>query len=387
MGDAGPGELPREGDFRALMNFEVTEAQSAIRDSAREVARELVGRAAGFEANQEVPAEVYSELGRRGLMAVGVPRALGGHDAGTVAYSLAMTEIASACASTAVTMAVTNMVGEVIAEFGSDTQKQTYCPQLASGRHGAFALSEVGAGSDPGGMTTTATLEDGQWTLRGTKQWISHADTAAVLVVWARTDGAGPRGLSCFLVPGDVPGLRIASHEDKLGLRASHTIALELDSVRLPADALLGERGSGFAVAMMALDGGRIGIGSQALGIARGAYDETLRVLREGRPDQGALWRIADIETRLSAARHLVLRAAAAKEAKLPFSKDASIAKAFATEAAWTVCNECVELLGEEALDASHPVQRALRDVRVTLIYEGTSEVQRIVIARHALGR
>ena len=372
------------------MRFELEPGQETLRDSAREVADAIRSRAHAFEIDQRVPADVYVELGARGLMAVGVPRAYGGTEAGTVAYSLAMTEIASACASTAVTMAVTNMVGEVIAAFGTEPQRTAWCPRLAAGEHGAFALSEVGAGSDPGGMTTTAREVDGGWEISGTKQWISHGDTSCVLVVWARTDGAGPRGLSCFLVPGNAPGLKIASHEDKLGLRASHTVALELDAIRVPADALLGERGGGFPIAMMALDGGRIGIGSQALGIAQGAFDYTMRVLSERvssehRPDQGALWRVADIETRLSAARQLVLRAAWAKQEGEAFSMDASIAKAFATEAAWTSCNECVELLGEDALAADHPVQRALRDVRVTMIYEGTSEVQRIVIGRHAL--
>ena len=369
------------------MRFEISDEQREIRDSAREVAQGLGERAFSFEQDERVPAEVYADLGKRGLMAVGVPSAYGGTEAGTVAYSLAMTEIASACASTAVTMAVTNMVGEVIASFGSEEQRTTWCPRLAAGEHGAFALSEVGAGSDPGGMTTTATPDGDDWILRGTKQWISHGDTACVLVVWARTDGAGPRGLSCFLVPGDAKGLKIASHEDKLGLRASHTVALELDDIRVPQSALLGERGGGFPVAMMALDGGRIGIGSQALGIALGAFEHVKAELAERRPDQGALWRIADIETRLSAARQLVLRAAWAKQEGEAFSMDASIAKAFATEAAWTSCNECVELLGEDALAHDHPVQRALRDVRVTMIYEGTSEVQRIVIGRHALRR
>ncbi len=368
------------------MQYNLTDTQADFQARARTAAEAIRGRAHQFEQDELVPADVYADLGKRGLMAVGVASDIGGSGAGTVAYSLAMTEIASACASTAVTMAVTNMVGEVIAAFGSEAQRTTYCPRLASGEHGAFALSEVGAGSDPGGMTTTATQDGDSWVLNGTKQWISHGDTACVLVVWARTDGAGPRGLSCFLVPGDAEGLVIASHEDKMGLRASHTVALELNNIRVPAEALLGERQGGFPIAMMALDGGRIGIGSQALGIARGAFEATKAQLGE-RPDQGALWRIADIETRLAAAQQLVLRAAWAKQEGESFSMDASIAKAFATEAAWTSCNECVELLGEEALASDHPVQRALRDVRVTMIYEGTSEVQRIVIGRHALRR
>jgi hypothetical protein len=205
-----------------------------------------------------------------------------------------------------------------------------------------------------------------------------------VIVVWARTDGDGSRGLSCFLVPGDAPGLGVSSHEDKMGLRASHTVALTFDGVRLPASALLGQRGGGFPIAMMALDGGRIGIASQAIGIATGAYDATLEWMRahEGDHPQATLFRLANMATELHAARLLALRAAHLKEDGQSFTREASIAKAFATEAAWRVCNLAVEVVGDEALVRGHRIERALRDVRVTRIYEGTSEVQRIVIGR-----
>ncbi|MAQ18290.1 MAG: acyl-CoA dehydrogenase [Sandaracinus sp.] len=363
---------------------------AATRESFEERARtfaaeRLAPAAAGFEADEEVPAAVYRALGERGLMAVNVPEALGGSGAGVVSYARAMMATAQGCASTAVTMAVTNMVGEVVAHFGSEDQKQAVCPVLAGGRHGAFALSEAGAGSDPGGMMTTAVLEDGEWVINGTKQWISHGDTAAFLVVWARTDGAGPRGLSCFLVPEGTPGLSVASHEDKMGLRASHTVSLAFEDMRLPESALLGPRGGGFRIAMMALDGGRIGIASQAQGIGEAAYAEALEFVRGRGGDQGLTFRLADMRTRLDAARLLALRAAVLKERGVPFSQEASIAKAFATEAAWWVCNQAVEILGDQGLVRGGAAERALRDVRVTRIYEGTSEVQRIVISRGAL--
>ncbi len=369
------------------MDLRLDERAQAIAATARRLAGSIAPRAADFEAAEEVPAEVFRELGAAGLMAVGVPKEFGGSGAGTVAYSLAMTEIASACASTAVTMAVTNMVGEVIAAFGSDEHKREYCPRLAAGELGAFALSEVGAGSDPGGMTTTAVQDGDDWILTGNKQWISHGDTAAVLVVWARTDGPGSRGLSCFLVPGGANHLRVVKREDKMGLRASHTVALVLDGVRVPGSALIGGRGGGFRIAMMALDGGRIGIASQALGIARAAERAAVAHLRtSGSPKAAALERLAAVRTRLDAAQLLALRAAWLKVRGERFTREASIAKVFATEAAWASCNDAVEIIGEAALEQGHVVDRALRDVRVTMIYEGTSEVQRIVISRAVLG-
>ena len=366
------------------MDFRITESQRRIRDAAASFAREhLYPGAAAFEQAQAIPPEIFRELGEHGLMAVGVALARGGTGAGTVAYSLAMTEIARGCPATAVTMAVTNMVGEVIEAFGTDAQSAVWCPRLAAGELGAFALSEVDAGSDPGAMRTVARDDGDHWVLDGTKQWISHGDTACVLVVWARTGGDGPRGLSCFLVPGDAPGLSVTSHEDKMGLRASHTCALALEGVRVPKDALLGSLGGGFRIAMMALDGGRIGIASQALGIGEAAWEAAHGHARGlARVAQGAQFRLADMRTRLDAARLLTLRAAHLKESKQPFSSEASMAKVFATEGACAVCQEAGRVVGPEAMRAGHRIERAVRDVRVTMIYEGTSEIQRLVIGR-----
>jgi alkylation response protein AidB-like acyl-CoA dehydrogenase len=367
------------------MHLEPTPQQLRFREAARDFATTVLApNAARFEREERVPDEIFVELGRRGLMAVAVPKALGGSGAGTVAYSLAMTEIARGCGSTAVTMAVTNMVGEVIAAFGDDAQKQLWCPRLAAGELGGFALSEAEAGSDPGGMRTTATLDGDEWVITGSKQWISHGDLSSVLVVWARTDGPGARGLSCFLVPKGTPGLGVAKHEDKMGLRASHTVALSLDGVRVPESALLGPRGAGFRIAMMALDGGRVGIASQALGIATAAYESAVAHLRARKDagDQALQFRLADMATRLEAGRGLALRAASAKERGDVHSREASIAKAFCTESAWGICNAAVEVIGDDALLEGHVAERCVRDVRVTMIYEGTSEVQRVVISR-----
>ena len=294
-------------------------------------------------------------------------------------------------------MAVNNMVGEVIAHFGDDAQKRRYCPQLASafggqGKVGAFALSEPDAGSDPGAMQTSAAKDGGDYVLRGPKQWITSGAHAGVFVVWARTGEKGTRGLSAFLVDGGSPGLKVGKHEDKLGIRGSNTVPLEFDDVRVPASALLGSLGSGFKIAMMALDGGRVGIASQAIGIARAALDESVQYAKErrqfGQPIadfQAIQWKLANMRTELDAATLLALRAASLKGRGLPFSREASMAKLFASEAAWRITNEALQIHGGYGYVREFPAERHLRDVRVTQIYEGTSEIQRLVIARSVL--
>ena len=376
------------------MDFELDETQRLVRDTARDYAtKTLAPLARKIEAEECVPPEVLRALGGLGLLAVNVPEALGGAEAGVVAYSVAMSEIAKACSSTAVTMAVTNMVNEVIATFGNDAQKQRYCPWLASGETlGAFALSEADAGSDPGAMRTTARRDGDDWIVDGGKQWITSGAWAGVFVLWARTGEPGTKGLSCFLVDAGTPGLRIGHHEDKMGIRGSNTVALEFDEMRLPGSALFGELGQGFRIAMMALDGGRVGIASQSLGIGEGALSDALRYAKErqafGKPIaefQAIQWMIADSRTELDAARLLTLRAAAMKQQRVPFTKEASMAKLFASEAAWRVCNRAVQVHGGYGYTRDFDVERRFRDVRVTQIYEGTSEIQRVVIARLVL--
>ncbi|MEM6995898.1 MAG: acyl-CoA dehydrogenase family protein, partial [Myxococcota bacterium] len=322
-----------------------------------------------------------------------VDPALGGRGAGVVAYSLAVTEMARACAGTTVALCVNNMVAEVVAHFGSPAQREAHVPMLADGRHrvGAFALSEPGAGSDPGGMRTRARKTADGWVIDGDKLWITSGTDAGLFVVWARTnDTPGPRGISTFLVPGDTPGLSRGKPEHKMGLHGSTTTALQFEDCHVPDDALLGVEGKGFGVAMMALDGGRIGIGSQALGVGLSALDKAsawVRTQPKLAAEQAVQWALADSATELDAARLLTLRAASLKERGEPFSRQASYAKVYATERAWTACNRAVDVMGEAGLDRAAGVERNLRDVRVTMIYEGTSEVQRIVISRDIMRR
>ncbi|RMG98571.1 MAG: acyl-CoA dehydrogenase [Deltaproteobacteria bacterium] len=331
------------------------------------------------------------------MLGVNVPAELGGLGAGVVAYSLAVTQLAKACAATTVAVCVSNMVAEVIASFGTPEQVRTHVPRLVRGEYtvGAFALSEPGAGSDPGGMRTRARRDGNDWVIDGTKAWITSGTDAGLFVVWARTsEGSGTRGISCFLVPAGTPGLTVGKPERKMGLRGSTTTPLAFDGCRVPADALLGEEGRGFRVAMMALDGGRIGIASQALGIGRAALEAALahaRTRRQfGRPIgdfQAVQWRLADMATALDAAELLALQAAFRKERGLTFTREASMAKLFASERAVEACNLALDVLAGAGYRREGPAERYFRDVRVTTIYEGTSEVQRIVISRQIARR
>ncbi|GAC1352365.1 MAG: acyl-CoA dehydrogenase [Polyangiales bacterium] len=377
------------------MDFDLTDTQRMVQQTARDFAQKsILPEAYAIDRDQRFPKVILQGLADLGLMAVNVPAHLGGAEAGVIAYSVAMQEVARACASTAVTMAVTNMVGEVIACFGTPEQASRYCPKLADGSFaaGAFALSEPGAGSDPSGMSTTARRTHRGWVIDGQKQWITSGAYAGVMVVWARSGGVGTSGLSCFLVEGGTKGLLIGKHENKMGIRGSNTVSLTFDGCEIPESALLGTLGGGFKIAMMALDGGRIGISSQALGIASAALDEAIAYTRErkqfGRPIadfQAMQWMIADCRTELDAARLLCFRAASLKEKGAPFSREASMAKLYATEAAVRACNRAVQMHGGYGYTREFAAERHLRDVRVTTIYEGTSEIQRTVIARSVL--
>ncbi len=377
------------------MDFEPNETQALIQRTARDYAERVIKPvAAALDKEERFPFEILKGLADLGLMGVNISAELGGAEAGVVAYSLAMTEIARACASTAVTMAVTNMVAEVIAKLGTEAQRQKHVPKITSGEYvaGAFALSEPEAGSDPGSMRTTAERTSAGWVLRGQKQWITSGAHAGVVVVWARTGGPGTKGISCFLVEGGTPGMKPGKHEDKLGLRASNTVPLTFDDCEVPEDALFGELDGGFKIAMMALDGGRIGIASQAIGIATAALEEATDYAKQrkqfGKPIgdfQAIQWMLADSKTELEASRLLALRAAQMKEAGVPFSREAAMAKLYASEAANRICNRVVQIHGGYGYVRDFPAERHLRDVRVTTIYEGTSEVQRTVIARAAL--
>jgi alkylation response protein AidB-like acyl-CoA dehydrogenase len=377
------------------LELELTEEQRLVRDMARDFARqELLPVASKYDSEEHFPAAELNHMAQLGLMGVNIPQGYGGAEAGVVAYSTALQEIAYGCAATAVTMSVTNMVGEVLCAFGSEEQRQTHVRRLTSGEYaaGAFALSEPQAGSDAAAIKTKARRDGDRWILDGEKMWITSGSVAGVIVVWARTGGPGPKGISAFVVTPDAPGFSVGRHEDKLGLRASTTTSLVFDGCQLPAGALLGRQGEGFKIAMMALDGGRIGIASQACGIAAAALDEARTYALErtafGQPlaqHQAIQFKLADMATELEAAQLLTRRAAWLKEQGRPFTKEASMAKVYASEAANRICAEAFQIHGGFGYVKEFPIERHLRDVRVTTIYEGTSEIQRMVISRHVL--
>ncbi len=377
------------------MDFELNEEQCMLRDATERFARErLAPFARQREKDHDIAPETIRELGGQGLLGVNIPATLGGSEAGVVAYALAVRAVSAADASVAVTMAVTNMVGEVITQFGSDAQKKTHLPKLTSGEYfgGAFALSEPGAGSDAASLSTRAERRGDGWLLNGAKMWITTGDRAGVLVVWARSAGEGAKGISCYLVEKDTPGVSFGRPEEKMGLRASHTVSVNLADVEVPDTALLGCEGQGFHIAMMALDGGRIGVGSQALGIGFAALDKASRYALErqqfGKPiaeHQAIRFKLADMATDLDAAWLLTLRAAWLKENGRRFSREAAMAKVVASEAANRATREAVQVLGGYGYMEEYEVGRLMRDCRVTQIYEGTSEVQRLVISRDLL--
>ncbi len=378
------------------MDFAITEEQQAVQRIARDFAeKRLRPNAAARDQSSAFPEAELRELGGLGLLGVAVPEEYGGGGMGAIAYSLAMQELARGDASVAVAVSVTNMVGELISRVGTDEQKAAHVPQLVSGAYlsGAFALSETQAGSDPSGMRTTATKIDGGWRISGSKQWITSGDRAGLMVVWAVSDAAiGHKGITAFLVRGGARGLTVSRVDEKMGLHGSTTAALALDGVEVGDDDVLGGVGGGFRLAMMALDGGRIGIASQALGISRGALEAAIKYATEreqfGVPiikHQAVGNMLADAATWLDAGTLMTLRAAHAKEAGRPFSREASMAKLYATEHASKICDIAIQVHGGYGYTRDFPVERAWRDARVTRIYEGTSEIQRIVIARHLL--
>lgn len=378
------------------MDFELTAAQAQVADAAEAIARDLVAPGArDGDRLGRFPEETIRALGRAGLLAIQVPRDLGGAGAGPVAYALAMIGIAAADCAVAVTMGVTNMVGELIARHGTRDQAAGWCPRLASGEllAGAFALSEPQAGSDPAALKTRADRRGDRWVLNGEKQWITSGDRAGVVVVWARTDpAAGPQGITAFLVEAGTPGMTVGRHEQKMGVRASSTVSLAFEDCELPPSAALGAPGQGLRIALSTLDGGRTGIAAQATGVMRAAVDASLAYLRTleaaGRTNeelQALRFMLADMKTDHDAARLLTLRAADLKERGRPFTREAAMAKLFASEAAQRATARAVQIHGLDGCDDGFSVERLLRDARVQTIYEGTSEIQRLVIAREVL--
>lgn len=381
------------------MDLSLSEEQSMIQDMANKFAQsELAPVAAKLDqqGDRELFLSNLKKLAELGFMGLSVNGEYGGTEADAVVFSLAITEIAKACASTAVTMSVTNMVAEVIQAVASEEQKKNYLPKLCSGEYaaGGFCLTESTAGSDPSAMKTSAVLDGDEWVLNGAKQFISSAEYAGVFVVWAVTDkeAAKGKGISCFLVENGTPGLIVAKPEKKMGQHASSTSEVVFDNCRISKSALMGELNQGFKIAVGELAGGRIGIGSLALGVGLAAMDYARNYLLErkqfGQPlanFQGLQWQLADAYTELEAARLLLMSAADLKSKGQPFAKQASMAKLFASEKANQACYTALQMMGGYGYIKEFPLERYTRDVRITSIYEGTSEIQRLIIARELL--
>jgi alkylation response protein AidB-like acyl-CoA dehydrogenase len=377
------------------MAFEISSEQEMIRLMARDFAKkELEPMASEWERQGIFPMDAVKKMGELGLLGMMVPPDLGGSGAGAVAYSLALQEIAYACASTAVTMSVANLSTEPLLKFGNSWQKEKWLTGLAQGALlGAFALTEPGAGSDPGSMTTTAVLKKDKYIINGTKVFITHGQYADIVNLIARTgQEKGTKGLSAFIIEKGTPGFKIGTKEEKLGLRASNTVELVFEDCEVPAKNLLGSPGEGFKVAMRALDSGRIGIASQAVGIARAGLDEALSYTQQRRQFgktinsfQAIQFMIADAATKIEAASWLTLAAADRKDRGLKFTKEASMAKLFASETANSTAYMALQVHGGYGYTKDYKVERLYRDARATTIYEGTSEIQRIVIAREVI--
>ncbi len=378
------------------MLFKLTDEQLMIQNMVREFSRKVVAAtAAERDKTREFPAQNFKQMGELGLMGMMIPEAYGGEAADTVSYVLALSEIAYSCAATSVVMSVQNsIVCESLNKFGTEEQKQEFLTPLASGKIiGAFGLTEPDAGSDPVSQATTAQKDNDHYIINGTKRFITSGEHCSVVLVTAKTDeSAGHKGISCFIVPKGTPGLKVGHHEDKLGLRASDTTDLIFDNCRVPAVNILGKEGDGFKIAMSGLDSGRIGIAAQSLGVAQAAFDAAIKYTK-GRKQFGVAvtkhqairFQIADMATQIEAARQLVFSAASMKDRGENYTREASMAKLFASEMVQDITAKAIQMHGGYGFTKDYPVERFYRDARVFTIYEGTSEIQRIVISNSIL--
>lgn len=377
------------------MDFRLTEEHSMWRQSVHDfVAKEVRPQAAEADRTGTFHAGAFRKMAPLGLLGLNIPEDLGGAGVDTVGAALAIEELGWACGGTALSAAAHNGLGcSPIALFGTDEQKKRWLPTLATGAKGlaALALTEPGGGSDlAGSVEATAVRRGDEWVIRGSKAWITNASVAWVIVTLLRTDPAADRrGFSLVVVPTDAPGLVIHPAEHKMGVRASPTHALTFEDVRVPADYLLGKPGEGLPQTFQVLDGGRISIGALSIGLARAAHEEALRYARERKAFGGTLSQIeaiqfmlADAATQIEAARWLVLHAAWLRSRGEPHTREAAMAKLFASEAAESICRNAIQILGSYGYSSEYPVERFYRDVRLMTIGEGTSEVQRMVIAR-----
>ncbi|UZJ59187.1 acyl-CoA dehydrogenase family protein [Pseudomonas sp. KU26590] len=376
-----------------MQDLELTEEQVMIRDMAREFARnEIAPHAQAWEKAGWIDDALVTKMGELGLLGMIVPEEWGGSYIDYIAYALAVEEISAADGAAGTLMSVHSSVGcGPVLNYGSDAQKHQWLEKLATGQAiGCFCLTEPQAGSEAHNLRTRAQLQDGEWVLNGAKQFVSNGKRAQLAIVFAVTDPElGKRGLSAFLVPTDNPGYRVDRLEHKMGIRASDTCAVTLSDCRIPAENLLGERGKGLSIALSNLEGGRIGIAAQALGIARAAFEAALGYARErvqfDKPiieHQSIANLLADMHTRINATRLLVLHAARLRTAGKPCLSEASQAKLFASEMAEWVCSKAVQIHGGYGYLEDYPVERYYRDARITQIYEGSSEIQRLLIAR-----
>ncbi|CUO34514.1 MULTISPECIES: acyl-CoA dehydrogenase [Clostridium] len=378
------------------MNFGLTREQELVRQMVREFAvNEVKPIAAEIDETERFPMENVKKMAELGMMGIPFPKELGGAGGDVLSYIITVEELSKVCGTTGVIVSAhTSLCASLLYENGTPSQKEKYLIPLAKGEKiGAFGLTEPGAGTDAAGQQTTAVLDGDNYILNGSKIFITNGGVADTFIVFAMTDKSqGTRGISAFIVEKDFPGFSIGKKEDKLGIRASSTTELIFENCVVPKENLIGKEGKGFGIAMKTLDGGRIGIAAQALGIAEGAYEEAVKYMKErkqfGRPlsaFQGLQWMIAEMETKIEAAKLLVYKAAWLKQNKLPYSVDAAKAKLFAAEVAMDVTTKAVQIHGGYGYTKEYPVERMMRDAKITEIYEGTSEVQKMVIAGAAL--
>lgn len=378
------------------MDFELNKQQAMARQLFRDFAeREAKPIAAEVDEEERFPSETVEKMARYGFLGIPYGKEYGGQGCDTLTYAICVEELSRVCATTGVIVSAhTSLCCDPIAKYGTAAQKETYLPSLLSGRKiGAFGLTEPGAGTDASGQQTKAVLDNDRYILNGTKIFITNGGKAEVYIIFAMTDKSkGTKGISAFIVEKGFPGFSIGKKELKMGIRGSSTTELVFENCVVPKENLLGSEGKGFGIAMGTLDGGRIGIAAQALGIAQGAFDELVNYVKEreqfGRPlsaFQNTQFQLADMKTRIEAARLLVYSAALAKDSGRRFSTDAAMAKLFASETAMEVTTKVVQLFGGYGYTRDYPVERMMRDAKITEIYEGTSEVQRMVIAGSVL--
>ena len=374
------------------MNFGLTREQELVRQMVREFAvNEVKPIAAEIDETEEFPMETTKKMGKLGMLGIPFAKEYGGAGGDVLSYIITVEELSKVCGTHGVIVSAhTSLCASLINEHGKPAQKEKYLTPLAKGEKiGAFGLTEPGAGTDAAGQQTTAVLDGDNYILNGSKIFITNGGVADTFIVFAMTDkSVGTRGISAFIVEKDFPGFSIGKKEDKLGIRASSTTELIFEDCIVPKENLIGKEGKGFGIAMKTLDGGRIGIAAQALGIAEGAYEESVKYMKERKQFgrslsafQGLQWMIADMNTKIEAAKNLVYKAAWLKENKLPYSVDAARAKLFAAEVAMDVTTKAVQLHGGYGYTKEYAVERMMRDAKITEIYEGTSEVQKMVIA------